>query len=85
MQPEFMSGLITATFAVCSLFFLRFWTRTRDVLFAAFAVTFFLLALGQGLTTVLDLATEERTWIYLMRLAGFLILIYAIVRKNLAR
>jgi hypothetical protein len=85
LPPDFMSGLVTATFSVCALFFIRFWSRTKDVLFAGFAVTFFLLALGQALTTILDLAAEERTWIYLMRLAAFLILIVAIVRKNIAR
>lgn len=85
MPPDFMSGLITATFAVCALFFTRFWWRTKDVLFAGFAVAFFLLALGHGLTTTLNLAAEERTWIYLMRLAAFVILIVAIVRKNLVK
>ena len=85
VPPDFMSGMITATFAVCALFFIRFWSRTKDILFAGFAVTFFLLALGQTLTSVLDLAPEERTGIYLMRLAAFLILIVAIVRKNLGR
>jgi hypothetical protein len=85
LYADFMSGLITATFAVCALFFVRFWFRTRDALFAGFAVTFVLLALGQALTTALHLAPEERTWIYLMRLAAFLILIFAIVRKNITR
>jgi hypothetical protein len=85
VPPDFMSGLITAVFGVCALFFIRFWSRTKDVLFAGFAVTFFLLALGQALTTILDLAAEERTWIYFMRLAAFLILIVAIIRKNVAR
>jgi hypothetical protein len=81
----FLSGAIAASFLVCALFFLRFWSRTKDVLFAGFALTFTLLALGQSLTTLLNLAAEERTWIYLMRLAAFIILILAIVRKNMAR
>lgn len=85
VSVDFLSGLITATFFVCALFFLRFWVRTRDSLFAGFAVTFFLLALGQGLTTMLNLEAEERTWIYLMRLSAFVILIITIIRKNLAR
>jgi hypothetical protein len=84
-QIDFLGGLIAATFLVCALFFLRFWSRTRDGLFAAFAFTFFLLALGQTLTTVLNLAPEERTWIFLTRLLAFAVLIVAIVRKNFAR
>jgi hypothetical protein len=85
ISPDFLSGLVTATFAVCALFFFRFWRRSRDSLFAGLALTFSLLAFGQALTTALALPPEERTWIYLMRLLAFLILIFAIVRKNLAR
>jgi len=85
LSPDFMSGLITAIFLVCALFFVRFWRRTRDTLFVGFAIAFFLLALGQALTAVLSLEAEERTWIYLIRLAAFVILIVTIVRKNLAR
>lgn len=86
MLPQpFLAGLITTTFAVCALFFFRYWSRTRDVLFAGFALTFLLLALGETLTVVFTLAPEERTWIYLMRLVAFVILIIAIVRKNMGR
>ncbi len=85
IPADFLSGLITATFLVCALFFVRFWARARDTLFAGFAITFFLLALGQGLTTTFNLEAEERTWIYLMRLGAFVILIITIIRKNLAR
>jgi hypothetical protein len=84
-EPQFLSGMITAVFAICALFFARFWTRTRDTLFAGFALTFCLLALGQVITVAFSLAPEERTWIYLMRLAAFVILIVAIVKKNVAR
>ena len=82
---DFLSGAITTVFLVCAVFFLRFWTRTRDILFSGFALAFLLLAIGQGLTTLLGLAAEERTWIYLFRLSAFIILILMIVRKNLGR
>ena len=85
IPADFMSGLITATFLVCALFFLRFWVRSRDTLFAGFALAFLLLASGQGLTTALNLEPEERTWIYLLRLTAFVILIITIIRKNLVR
>jgi membrane-associated PAP2 superfamily phosphatase len=83
--PDFFSGAITAGFVVCALFFARFWQRSRDSLFLAFAVCFALLAVGQALSTLLGLPQEERSWIYLLRLAAFLILIVAILRKNMAR
>jgi hypothetical protein len=78
----FVSGAIAMGFAVCTLFFLRFWRRTQDSLFLVFAFAFLLLALGQLLTTLLGLPLEERSWLYLLRLAAFSILIVAIVRKN---
>ena len=50
---SFISGAIAMGFAICAVFFLRSWARTRDYLFAAFALAFFLLALNQALVTVL--------------------------------
>jgi hypothetical protein len=84
-HPEFFSGLVTAGFAVASLFFFRFWSRAKDGLFLGFALCFALLAISQALSTLLGLPQEERSWIYLIRMAAFLILIFAILRKNMAR
>jgi len=82
-QAPFFSGAITMGFVVCSVFFLRFWRRTRDSLFLVFSIAFLLLALNQALTTLLGLPFEERSWLYLLRLAAFVIIIAAIVRKNI--
>ena len=79
---EFMSGLIVAGFLISGLFFLRFWKRTRDSLFVAFALAFWLLALNQTLLVMSDIPYEERSWIYLLRLAAFTLIIVAIIRKN---
>jgi hypothetical protein len=81
--PDFFAGFLAAAFLVCALFFARFWRRTGDGLFLAFSLAFTLLALQQGLITFLGLPEEERSWVYLLRLAAFSILIIAIVRKNL--
>jgi hypothetical protein len=84
-HPEFFSGLITAGFLVAALFFLRFWSRAKDGLFLGFALCFGLLAISQALSTLLGLPQEERSWIYLIRLLAFLVLIVAILRKNMGR
>jgi uncharacterized protein DUF5985 len=84
-HAEFVAGAIATLFGVCALFFLRFWMRTREMLFAAFALTFLLLAIGYASTVLLNLEEEERTWIYVTRLVAFLILAAAIVRKNFDR
>ena len=78
----FLSGAVTALFFVAGLFFLRFWKRTRDRLFLAFAWAFFLLGLGQGLLSLAAVPDEERSLLYLIRLAAFGLILAAIVRKN---
>ncbi len=78
----FVSGAVTLGFLVIGLFFLRFWNQTRDILFAAFAAAFALLGLNQALLALTELQVEERTWLYLLRLAAFLLIILAVLHKN---
>ena len=78
----FISGMVAAGFLVSGLFFLRFWRRTHDGLFISFALAFWLLGLGQTLVALADIPVEERSWIYLLRLAAFSLILIAIFRKN---
>ena len=78
-----LSGMITSGFGIAALFFLRFWRRTGDPLFAAFGWAFLLLAVNQLLIGTSDSSGEEQSWLYLPRLAAFLLIIFAIVRKNM--
>ena len=82
---DFLSGAVVLGFVTCALFFLRFWRRTREGLFLAFALAFMLLGLGQSVLTLGDIPTEERGSLYLIRLAAFLVILVAIYRKNRAR
>jgi hypothetical protein len=79
---DFLSGSVALGFLVCGLFFLRFWRRTGDGLFMAFAAAFALLGIGQSVLALANLPTEERGSIYLLRLVAFAVIIFAIVRKN---
>jgi hypothetical protein len=81
----FASGAIAMGLAVCALFFLRFWRRANDWFFGVFALAFLLLAINQALSTLLGLPIEERSWLYLLRLAAFSIIILAIIAKNAKR
>ncbi len=83
MELTFLSGVVTMGFLVAALFFLRFWSRTQDGLFAAFAGAFALLALNQALAYLFELGREELGWVWLLRIAAFLLIIAAIVGKNL--
>jgi hypothetical protein len=82
---EFLAGMITMGFLVAALMFFRYWRRTRDSLFAIFGISFLLFALGQALTVFADIPREEHSWLYLVRLAGFVLLIVGIVAKNVGR
>jgi hypothetical protein len=79
---DFLSGAITAGFAVAGFFFLRFWKRTQESLFLAFAAAFWLLGLAQALLTFTDIPVEERSWLFLLRLAAFSLILVSIWRKN---
>lgn len=81
---EFMSGALTLGFLVAALFFLRFWRKTSDRLFLAFAVAFVLLALNQALAQWIGAADERVGYTYLLRVLGFVLILAAIVDKNLS-
>jgi hypothetical protein len=82
---NFISGMITMGYAIAALFFFRFWWRTRDPLFILFAVAFICFAANQMLTVVLEIPRDEQSWTYLLRLAGFALLIFGIIGKNLGK
>ena len=81
----FTSGMITAGELIAGLFFLKFWSRSGDSLFISFAVAFWLLALNQFLLASGGVPREELSWIYLLRLAAFILIAVAIVQKNASR
>jgi hypothetical protein len=80
---EFLSGAVTMAFIVGAGFFLRFWRRTGDRLFLAFAVAFLLMALNQALAAALGAADERSIFTYILRVLGFGLILGAIVDKNL--
>lgn len=84
-QEGLVAGVLSAGFLVVAAFFLRFWGRTRDSLFLAFSAAFALMAVNQALPVVLRIAQEDRGGIYLIRLAAFLLIIVAVIGKNLRR
>lgn len=81
---DFLSGLVTGGFLIAGLFFLRFWRRTNDSLFLWFALAFWLLGVGQAILALGSIPVEERSWIYLIRLVAFSLILVAIYRKNRA-
>jgi len=81
----FLSGAIAMGFIIAGLFFLRAWRRVGDSLFLTFAAAFWLLGTAQTLLTLADVPQEERSWLFLLRLAAFTLILSAIIFKNRAR
>jgi hypothetical protein len=80
---DFLSGAVTVGYVVAALFFLKFWRRTRDGLFAAFSGAFLLLAANQAAPVLFGIPDEALGDVYLLKLAAFLLIILAILRKNM--
>ncbi len=75
-------GASAALSVVAAVFFLKFWRRTGDGLFAAFAAGFAALAVHWGALGVLNPGSETRHYLYLVRFVAFALIIAGIVNKN---
>ena len=80
----FLLGVIAVACAAAGLFFLRFWRTTRDRLFAIFAIAFWVLGLNWAALAVIK-QDEARTWLYVIRLAAFVLILVGIIDKNRPR
>jgi hypothetical protein len=79
---DFLAGAVTLGYLVAAGFFLSFWRKTDDRLFLAFGAAFLLFAVNQFLAAALVVVTEPNSLIYILRVLGFIIIIAAIVDKN---
>lgn len=84
-MKSLLAGMNTMGFLIAALFFLRFWWRTRDRLFATFSCAFVLLALNQVLVGFSVGSSEQEGLLYLPRLIAFALLIVAIISKNFGK
>lgn len=81
----FLLGFIAACSLVAGLFFLKFYRSTRDPLFLAFVVFFVVQGTTSAVTLELAQPNIGTPLIFLIRLMSVLVVLAAIVRKNLAR
>lgn len=82
---ELAAGGLIFGYVVAALFFFRFWRRTRDGLFMAFGWAFVLMAVNQLALALLAVPQEEAYYIYLIRISAFLLILGAIVNKNIGK
>lgn len=83
MIEGFLLGVIVTGSLTAGCFFLRFWLRTRDLLFLAFATSFLIEAVNRLQFLALENPNEGTPGIYLVRFVSYLLILLAIVKKNL--
>jgi hypothetical protein len=84
LYPMLMGAVAMASF-VATLFFLRFWTQTRDPLFLFFSAAFALDTLSRVALAMSHPSDELEPLYYVVRLVMFGLIIAAIVQKNRPR
>lgn len=77
-----ISGALAMSYTIAALFFLKFWRRTSDRLFALFAASFALLAVQRLLLSFVTTHGGDTTVAYALRLAAFSLILWAIIEKN---
>ena len=82
MMAAVVSGMLVAGYLVAALFFFRFWTQSRDRLFALFAAAFGLLAIQRLALSISVAPMDDQTMFYLLRLLAFALIVFAIIDKN---
>jgi hypothetical protein len=85
IPPEanvFLRGAIAMGHAVAGLIFLRYYVRSRDAFFLMFSIAFF--AFGGSRVAMLFLYDPmEQHYLYWVRFVAYLLILAAIVVKNL--
>ena len=82
MFDPFLWGAEAMASLTAALLFLRFWRLTRDRLFTFFSLAFCSLALNWIVLAVDNAPAEEHHYVYLLRLAAFMLIIIGIIDKN---
>jgi hypothetical protein len=81
---DFVNGATALACFAIGLFFVRFHRESHDRFFALFALAFCMFGVNRIILTFLPEASEARPYVYVFRLLAFLLIIVAIVDKNLA-
>lgn len=88
MQHElilsFLCGGTSIAAVGIALFFFRCWKETKDRLFPFFAAAFFVIGASQWLA-VFASDTPQAPALYWLRLFAFILIIVAVIQKNLQK
>jgi hypothetical protein len=78
----FLLGVIVTASLTAGAFFLKFWRRTRDLLFLAFGAAFIIEGLNRTTFLFLTHPDEGRPAIYVVRILSYGLILAAIIWKN---
>lgn len=77
-----LQGMLAMGFTVAGLFFLKFWHASNDRLFGAFALAFFIFAAERIALGIVGIGSPMAENLFVVRLAGFVLILAAIIDKN---
>ncbi len=78
-------GAVSMASLIAGLFFLRFWRDTGDRFFLLFGISFLVEGLNRAALGFSSDPNEGRPLFYFVRFLSFLLILIAIVQKNMAR
>jgi hypothetical protein len=79
---ELMTGALAMAFAVVAVFFVKFWLRSGDRLFAFFAMSFLVLAVNRMAIVIFADYSIHDDFLYWVRLSAFILILVGILDKN---
>jgi uncharacterized membrane protein HdeD (DUF308 family) len=82
MIEGFLLGVIATASITAGVFFLKFWRKTSDSFFLAFAASFIIEGLNRSAVIFVNKPNQGSPWTYLVRLLSLLLILAAILRKN---
>ena len=84
MNDLLIGGIAMASFVI-ALFFLKYWRSTGDRFFLFFSLSFLIDGLNRIMLSPIAPSTEDAPAYYLVRLASYALILYAIWDKNRPR
>jgi hypothetical protein len=85
MLEGFLLGIIFTCSLAASAYFFKFYRRTGDILFLAFAIAFAVEGFNRIGFLLVSKPNEGSPTIYIVRLLAFLLILAAILWKNRSR
>jgi hypothetical protein len=81
-MSQFLLGALAMGFFAIAMFFARFFVRTADRFFAFMATAFVIMSANQIALAALGEDSEYHSWVYLLRLSAFVLILIGIYDKN---